>query len=281
MELTRQQIERFRADGFLLLRDFYDAEADVLPIGEAIGEIIALVARRHGMPQSAPEEAQPFDLGFMDLIAANRRYGGEVYDAAKHIPAFQRLVADKRHEALFAQLRADALPAIASGGSGVRIDIPHEDRFRANWHQEYPAQLRSLDGIVFWSPLVPVDESLGPVEICVGSHRAGPLPVLTSDRQNPQKSGAYSLVLADEDDVLSGYETVAPTTRPGDLLLMDFLLLHASGVNRGQSPRWTMQFRYFNFREPVGLRHGWSGSFAAGVDFRDVHPELCADEPQP
>jgi len=35
-----------------------------------------------------------------------------------------------------------------------------------------------------------------------------------------------------------------------------------------------MQFRYYNLANPVGRNHGWSGSFAAGVDFRTLHPEL-------
>jgi len=38
-----------------------------------------------------------------------------------------------------------------------------------------------------------------------------------------------------------------------------------------------MQFRYFDFSEPTGMAHGWKGSFAAGVDFKKIHPELCVD----
>jgi len=25
------------------------------------------------------------------------------------------------------------------------------------------------------------------------------------------------------------------------------------------------------------MKHGWKGSYAMGVNFRDIHPELCAD----
>jgi hypothetical protein len=38
-----------------------------------------------------------------------------------------------------------------------------------------------------------------------------------------------------------------------------------------------MQMRYFNYREPNGQRMNWVGSFAAGKNIRDVHPELIAD----
>ena len=42
----------------------------------------------------------------------------------------------------------------------------------------------------------------------------------------------------------------------------------------------SLKQEYFNFAEPTGRAHGWKGSFAAGVDFRSIHPELCAT-PEP
>jgi Protein involved in biosynthesis of mitomycin antibiotics/polyketide fumonisin len=142
------------------------------------------------------------------------------------------------------------------------------------WHQEYPAQLRSIDGLVFWSPLVPLAEELGPVMFCPGSQVEGPLPVCEADPENVGRTGAYSLLLHNESEYLSKYKQIAPLTKPRDLVVIDFLVLHASGYNRGDRARWSMQFRYFNFKEPIGRSHGWMGSYAAGVDFRDIHPEL-------
>ncbi|MCW3480616.1 phytanoyl-CoA dioxygenase family protein [Neisseriaceae bacterium JH1-16] len=276
--LSQSQVEAFRDDGLLVLPGFYQ-EAQLAPIQRAIYDIIGLVIDKYRLDiPRAPFSSANFDDGYQALIRSNRRYGGEVYDAVKQIPAFIRLLADPRHETLFAELRDDAQPAIAAGGYGIRIDNPFEDKFRANWHQEYPAQLRSLDGLVFWSPLVPITPELGPVVFCPGSHREGALAVRTSDPSNPEKAGAYALVLNGEAEYTSRYPQVAPLTRPGDLVVVDFLVLHASGFNQGQRSRWSMQFRYFNYREPTGRSHGWKGSYANGVDFRTVHPELCVKD---
>lgn len=276
--LDVDQIERFRRDGVLIIPDFYAPESDLLPVQRAIYMLIGLVIQKYDLEIDRPEfSPEAFDAGFMDLIAVDRSYGSEIYDAVKQIPAFVRLVSSRRHEQLFRQLRPGSIPAIAAGGYGIRIDIPFEDRFRANWHQEYPAQLRSIDGVVYWTPLLRITPELGPVEFCLGSHRSGALPVVTRDASSPDKRGAYSLTLRDEAKLISQFERTAPDTAPGDLVVIDFLVLHASGVNRGARPRWTMQFRYFNFADPTGIQHGWSGSYAADVDFRDVHPELCAD----
>jgi ectoine hydroxylase-related dioxygenase (phytanoyl-CoA dioxygenase family) len=159
----------------------------------------------------------------------------------------------------------------------MRIDNPGEAKFRAPWHQEFPAQLLSVDGVVFWTPLLPVTQDMGPVEIAEGSHAEGIVPVYEDDA-GIGKSGAYALRLDREQERLARYKTVAPLTEPGDLVLMDFLTLHQSGENLSDHARWTIQFRYFNFAEPVGVRIGWRGSFAAGVKFKDVLPELVAPE---
>jgi len=277
--LSPEQVETFRRDGLIIVPGFY-APAQIEPIQRAIYNVIGLIIEKYRLDIArAPFAPECFDDGYQMLIQAKRSYGGEVYDAVKQIPAFVRLLADPRHEQLVAQLRPGALPGIAGGGYGIRIDNPREEKFRANWHQEYPAQLRSLDGVVFWSPLVEITPEIGPVEFCPGSHREGPLPVVSADPENAGKQGAYALMLKDEATYLARYPHVSPLTKPGDLVLVDFLVLHASGHNTSHRSRWSMQFRYFNFHEPTGRAHGWKGSYASGVDFRTVHPELCAENP--
>jgi hypothetical protein len=277
MRLNETQLQEFEKNGFLVIPNFYDAD-DVTAIQTGIHSIIGQVMARHGIEDTRPPlSPETFDAGYMDLIRANRRWGGEVYDLVKEIPAFNRLIAHRAHEDLMRQLRRGAVPGLTSGGSGIRIDNPNEDKFRAMWHQEYPAQLKSPDGLVFWSPLVTVTEDLGPVVFCPGSHREGPLPVCLADPENAGRSGAYALKLAGEEKLLARYEKVAPLSSPRDLVVLDFLVLHASGYNRSDRPRWSMQFRYYNLANPVGRGHGWSGSYAAGVDFRTIHPELFVE----
>jgi hypothetical protein len=272
--LTEQEKAQFSKDGVLIIRQFYRDE-DITPIQRGIYDIIGHTLLKNGLPDlRTPFNPDNFDQGYMDLIKQNRAWGGDIYDAIKQIPAFIRLVAHPAHDAILAELRPGAQPGLAAGGYGIRIDNPFEDKFRAMWHQEYPAQLRSTDGLVFWSPLIPVTEELGPVVFCPGSQAEGPLPVCEADPEKVGRTGAYALQIHNEETYLSKYDQVAPLTSPRDLVIIDFLVLHASGYNRGPRPRWSMQFRYFNFAEPTGRSHGWRGSYAAGVDFRTIHPEL-------
>jgi hypothetical protein len=268
---------RFIQDGFAVVRGFYD-ESEIRPIQEGIKSVIELVARKYGVAVQGSSPEAVMARTYLDLISANRAYGGEIYDAVKQIPEFLALVANAKNRALFEQIRPGSIPGIAAGGFGIRIDNPGEEKFRAPWHQEFPAQLRSIDGVVFWSPLLAVIQKMGPVELCPGSHREGPVPVY-QDEGGLGKSGAYALRLDREPERLAKYSRAAPLTEPGDLLVMDFLTLHASGLNVSDRSRWTMQWRMFNFADPTGIKIGWRGSFAAGIKFQDVMPELVAGNP--
>lgn len=276
--LSADAVEQFHRDGFLVLRGFYDRRRQLEPIQRDIHQIIGIMIQKYRLPIAQPPFApETFDAGYQALIQHDRKIGAEVYDAVKQIPAFIRLVACEQHDRLMKQLRGTDMPAVAAGGYGIRIDNPGEEKFRANWHQDYPSQFRSLDGLVFWSPLVPVTPELGPLQIAIGSHKEGIAPVLNHDPDHPEKTGAYALRLHNETERLARYPKVEALVAPGDLIIIDFLNLHASGYNRGQRSRWTMQIRYFNFREPTGQRIGWVGSFAAGKNIREVHPELIVE----
>lgn len=267
-------MRRFREDGFVVVPGFYDLRRDIEPIQRGVHSVLGLLRQKHDLPPAPAFSPDTFDEGYLDLIARNRSWGSEIYDAVKQLPSFVRLAAHARNEAAFRQLRATDAPGLAAGGFGIRIDNPNEERFRADWHQEYHAQLRSPDGITFWTSLVPLSVEMGPVRFCVGSHRDGLRRVHLQDPDHPDKGGAYGLSLEDRDPLVARYVHSAPLPVPGDLVLIDFSVLHASGFNRSARARWSAQTRYFNFANPTGLRIGWRGSFAAGQDFGSVHPEL-------
>ncbi len=277
MKFSASEIYELKKDfsekGFLLLKNFYDFDEDIRPIHDDIMDIVKIVCADNGINVKIDTAADAMNIGYPLLIEKDRSLGGVIYDAVKQIPGFTRLVSKIDNQKLCQMLRENYRPAIAAGGFGIRIDNPSEEKFRAQWHQEFPAQLRSLDGIVFWSPLVSVVQELGPVQIAVGSHREGPLPVYHNDK-GVSATGAYALHIREIEKHLEKYEIIAPLTSPTDLILMDFQLLHQSGQNLSDRPRWSMQYRYFNLLEPVGRRINWAGSFAAGVDFAKVLPEL-------
>jgi hypothetical protein len=275
MKLSKDQKSFFADSGYLLIEGFYDRKSLVDPIRAHIADIVETLCKKYAIDVKIGSVDDALTVGYTSLAKADRRWGSEVYDAIKQVPSFMRIVSNASNDEVFSELRKDSLPGLAAGGYGIRIDNPGEQKFRAPWHQEFPGQLRSLDGIVFWSPLIDVNLELGPVEIASGSHKEGVVPVF-SETGDDARSGAYGLRLDKEAQRLEKYKKVSPTSKPGDLILMDFLTLHQSGENVSNSPRWSMQWRYFNFKDPTGVKIGWKGSFAEGTDFAKVLPELMA-----
>jgi hypothetical protein len=272
--VTDAQIKFMKDNGYLLLEKFYDYHTEIEPIQVGIWKILSLLIIKYKLPISPkPFSSDNFDHGYKELIQLDRKLGGEVYDAIKQIPAFMRLVSNKKNEDLFNALRGTANSGISAAGYGIRIDNPNEEKYRSLWHYEYRDQFRSTDGMVFWSPLVPVLADMGPVQLCPKSHLGGLRRSYMNDLENPEKTGAYALRIENEAELIKEYGVVQPLSNPGDLMLMDFLTLHSSGKNVSSHSRWSMQFRYFNFDHPSGVNIGWRG-VSNNLKLEEVHPEL-------
>jgi hypothetical protein len=275
--LSNEHREDFSRNGMTIIRQFFDVKNEILPIQKAIYQIIGLVMQRHGLTiERQPFSGDNFDNGYAELIKANRQYGGEVYDLVKQIPAFIRLISSVRSEQLFCELRGTDLAGIGAGSYGIRIDNPFEEQFRSQWHQEFLFQPQSMDGIVVWTPLVPVAQDMGPMIVCLESHKDG-LCTYSKGKSYEQKTGAYKIGIQNDNEVAARYQQVAPLTVPGDLIVMDYLTIHQSGINISNRSRWSIQSRFFNFCDPTGMRIGWKSSVTAGTDIETIFPEYFAE----
>lgn len=278
LHISDQQRDQFRRDGVLVVRDFYDVDTQIVPIQKSIYDIIGLVAARNDISlERAPFSKIDFDAGYRDLIAIDRKLGGEIYDAVKQIPAFLRLISCQHNEDLFSQLRPHCLPGTGAASYGIRIDNPYEEEYRSHWHQEFLFQPQSLDGVVFWTSLVSLKPEMGPVQICLRSHLDG-LCKYTKSGSHANKPGAYKIGIVDDEVVAARYERIAPLCEPGDLIVIDFLTIHQSGFNVSDRARWSVQTRFFNFREPTGMKIGWKPSVTAGSQIETIFRENFVED---
>jgi len=268
--ISAHQRQEFEDLGVVILKNFYSLDDDIRPIQEAIYYVIGCVIKRHGLAiERRPFSQDNFDNGFTELVRTDRSLGGEVYDLVKMIPSFVRLYSSRKHQLLFEAIRDNALTGISLPSQGVRIDLPSEDRLRSLWHQEFLYQPQSLDGIVFWTPLVPITQDVGPLQICPGSHKEGLLKY-KKETEDPSRPFAYGITVKDPGKVVERYPPIEGIVNPGDLVIMDFLTLHQSGVNRSDRARWSMQMRCFNFRDATGSKLGWPASITTGTDIQKL-----------
>lgn len=99
-------------------------------------------------------------------------------------------------------------------------------------HQDWRSMQGSLNSVVIWIPLVDINKDLGALEILPGSH-------LDGLRTDHVENGFGLVVLSKEEDKLISIEI-----KTGDALLFSSFLIHQSGHNITNKPRWSCHFRY-------------------------------------
>jgi hypothetical protein len=268
---------RYASDGLALVSKFLNVQTAFVPLWNQIRDVIDMARAQCGMP---PSVGEAFDAGLPELLKVNRKVAGKVYDAVRKLPAYYAIANSPAIWKLVGQLMNTDLPGWYAQGSGIRMDHPGEDQYLSPWHQEYPSHLNSLDLLTLWIPLVPVDEIVGSVIFCPGSQREGLLPVYLDDPLNTNRNGAKATEIANLDVYLERYPQTSMDTMPGDIVALHGLTLHCSRPNRSNRTRWSMQLRYFNYRDEDGQRTFWTGGMLAGVDLRAVHPEAVLERPR-
>jgi ectoine hydroxylase-related dioxygenase (phytanoyl-CoA dioxygenase family) len=263
--LTAEQMASWDENGFVLLKGFYDAEREIAPIQQEVRELMGLVRQRMGVTVEGGSE---FDEGLAEMARTCREGASLVYDSVKKLPSYIQLATCEKHARVARQVLRSAFVGFAPRGYGIRLDHPGEDKFLTQLHQDYTSQLGSPRGVVFWSPLRRVSREMGPVVLYPGSQRLG-IQAIEKVGQ-----GSYGLQIPNADELRRQFRATAPEVEVGDVVIMDYLLLHESSPNVSGHTRWAMISRYFDFTENVGAGYGWKGGLAEGNSFEKAHPEL-------
>jgi phytanoyl-CoA dioxygenase PhyH len=234
-------------DGFVVLPKLFYPTA----IGALQSDIRSLI-----MAAGMARAFQRPDLGAMEFYLDDD--APLVLEGAKQLRSLHRLISDADAMATISKLRPVFLPGIAEGGIQVRADMPNDERWSTHWHQDGTFQGRAHDGLTFWAPLLLVTADMGPVEICVGSHKDGLLPIhIPPGAYDTGRSRSYVWEIENVEDEVAKYDVVAPLTNPGDVIVMDYATIHRSGRNVSTIPRWSALWRYFNLCDPAGIAMGW------------------------
>ncbi|MEO6752918.1 MAG: phytanoyl-CoA dioxygenase family protein [Chthoniobacteraceae bacterium] len=267
----------YKEQGIVLFRDLI-ANTDIAKVQAELSFVIGLaiskLRRQRKLPtEGALRNAHRFDAGMLDLCAADRTVGGEVFRVAKKLLSVQRLTTCAIFENISAALIGTDKVALHPMGTNVRADHPGETHYLYPWHQDYLYNLGSEDSVTFWSPLIDVDDVNGCILIAPGSHKCGIFPVRADDPLNQRKNSAQSFSIANLDGVLVKFAQFSVPMKTGDVVAFHGNLLHSSQPNRSDGTRWSMQFRYFNIEAPDAIERGWPGGAAEGFDFTKYHPE--------
>ena len=259
--ISEEEVSEFERLGFTYLKNYVPMET----LNE-IRESISRWVKNYGSGLElgdfvASSDPTEFDLGLVSLRQSSPGDAGRVYDAIKKMPPFMQWAADQRHVETARRLFRGGDVGIASRGWGMRIDYPNDQKHATQLHQDFVSQLCGPKGIVIWAPLRDVTLEMGPVIIYPGSHLEGVFPI------ENRGDSSQDIVINDESLVRGRFASKAPTVKAGDAVVMDFMLLHESGQNKSEIPRWSMLTRFFDAADSKSIQIGWRGGLQEGNVF--------------
>lgn len=251
--LTGDQIQQYRDQGFLLVRNLLSPE-EAATLRE---EVHAAFRRAEVSPDGAWRSA--------DKVAGDVRPRLQgMHDMQHASAAFGRLLYDDRFTGVAAALLDSDNVQLHHTKAFVK---PPEQGAPFPMHQDYPFFPHTdhrMAAAIFHLDAAP--EEKGCVRLMPGSHKRGPLEHI--------EEGNWHLPV-DEWPLASAVPVEA---EPGDVLFFGYLMVHGSGINRSDEVRttWLVQFRDPEDR-PTTDRH--TGSRGQGMMLRGIDPTPIVHNP--
>lgn len=118
--------------------------------------------------------------------------------------------------------------------------------YKVDAHQDWRSMQGSLNSVVIWFPLVDIDKDLGALEIVPGSHLSG---LMTEKIEQ-----GFGMVHVDEE---MQNKMIQVEVKQGDALLFSSFLVHQSGENITEKPRWSCHFRYNDLEEETFVQRNY------------------------
>lgn len=237
--LTPEQQERYGRDGYLLLRQVVPAET-VDRLRRRFMSVVDRFAEEwhaEGLIDDLHDE-EDFAHRWAILRA---KLPSKVTAVWRSVLVSQEVYGLWQEPAILGPVRSIVGDEVYANGiwNGRPREPGSWDVQRVTWHQDaaYYPEWDPTDGplVTCWTPLVPVDERSGCLQVVPGSHERGYVPFERSEngiRAVPQQ------YLAGVDNPFSA------VMNPGDLLMFQPTILHQALDNRSDYTRWSIDLRF-------------------------------------
>lgn len=274
---TRIDVDRFHAEGYLVVEDILDVKRDLEPVIEEYMALLETLVERwqadgtiastysdlpfaerlaRVLSDAGPGSFQPFDISLP--------FSGVTEETPIHLgPATFAMLTSPR---LLDAVEQIIGPEILSNPiQHVRIKPPERllpESFKnslvsqTDWHQDQGVALPEVDEtemLTVWLPVTDATEENGCLCVVPGSHHRG-LVTHCPGRTEARKA----LHIPDE---LRGNHVVAAPVKRGGLLFLNRRTMHASLRNDSNGVRWSFDLRYQPIGQPTG--RPWFPSFVA------------------
>lgn len=266
--LTEAQVKQFNEEGYLLVKEVFDPEADLDPIIEEYKGVLDRLAQELYAEGkiSSPYTGLPFGERLIRIYAESGKVHAQYFDFSLPKGNIKTDTPMWVGAAVFQAMRNEKLLDVVESIIGpeiysnpvqhVRIKPPeyltpkdpktgHVQLGATPWHQDNGVVLPEADEtqmLTVWFPLLDASIENGCLAVVPRSHREG---LLTH-------CPAPAIGLHIPDPLLRLNEMVPVPMKRGDILLMHRLTCHCSLSNVSDHIRWSFDLRYNPIGQPTG-----------------------------
>lgn len=245
------ELSEYRRDGFAVLKDAIP-KALLDAMFAEIRDVFRPILKRHNI-EGADDSGPDFDDALTALFQKDMHSYLGAAKATQLTPALHALGTNELVVNIAKGLGLKQ-PLIAvrpvTHILSDRLAVPG-GYHRTPPHQDWRSVQGSLDALVVWLPLVPVDSSFGALEIIPGSHFNG----LLATRRDP-----FGNVI--DEGVLDTENFVPIEADVGDAVVFSMFTVHRTGQEQRPGIRWAVSFRYNNAAAPDYAGHDYPNPFA-------------------
>lgn len=248
-------LDRFRDDGVIVLRNFFDPAA-YCGIIHDLDRRLRLLEQKDRLACPAPQPCNVESVSRRLTALDARRPGTQsiLYDAMSKSPAMHAIASTGDVIALAE--RFVPAPVAHHDRFILLMSMPEESWHLAGWHQDWYYNEGPPGTITLYAPLQPTDAENGLLRFALGEHKRG----LLSHGEFTVDSGADFATKWHTIDPaeIDGFRHIASTSlEVGDLVIFNSLVPHSAQINRSQSIRFVLNLRYHGLNDDDFIEDGW------------------------
>ena len=190
-----------------------------------------------------PWKSEIFHKKLIEFRKKEPKLFGAIYDSLKTSLTLTQLVSDDKIVDNVAKFLNVKPSDISISEPMCRLDVPNDKRNALEWHQErsfFPQNRDGSHSLVCWIPLTNVTEEMGTIHISPESHKGG----LIIPERNEKKNGSSTRQISVPEEHIKKYEDLTVPVDVGDVVFLNMLLFHRSGVNISDKIRFAVQARF-------------------------------------
>lgn len=246
-KLSPEDKKSFSENGYLVLRKVFsddnrrDFIATLLHLAQAQGALNTFVSSTT-FNLDVNQQVNLLLECLMELENKDHAYISKIYDTVRETPALRNLInnsaiCDAARELMELPENAPLYPQQCA----CRIDIPVNNPFALDWHQEVHYTFKDSEFVQLWAPAVhDINIENGALRILPGSHKVG---VAETIDHIPEVGHAQFTPIP---EIINQFTEDRVSLVFGDAILISNKLIHASGKNSSRLPRLTVLAHYHN-----------------------------------